>query len=118
VIIAIKKAGYPGKVIGTALDPLRVAPGNFTTIFENDQVRVLRLKIGPRQSVPMHEYTLQHLVVCMTDFNGRVTLPDGKTAVAQRKLGDFAWSGPSQQQIDNLSDQALEMVVMEMKTIY
>jgi len=28
VIIAIKKAGYPGKVAGTALDPLRVAPKN------------------------------------------------------------------------------------------
>ena len=44
VIIAIKKPGYPGKVVGTALDPLRVAPKNFTLVFENSQVRVLRLK--------------------------------------------------------------------------
>ena len=60
VDIGIKKPGYPGKVVGTALDPLRVAPKDFKLEFENSQVRVLRLKMGPRQSVPMHEYTLDH----------------------------------------------------------
>jgi len=118
VIVAIKKAGYPGKVVGTALDPLRVAPGNFTLVFENSQVRVLRLKVGPRQSVPMHEYTLNHLVVCMTDLDARMTSPGGKAEVLQHKLGDFSWSGPSQQKIDNLTDKPLETVVLELKTIY
>jgi hypothetical protein len=118
VIIAIKKLGYPGKVVGTALDPLRVAPGNFTLVFENSQVRVLRLKLGPRQSVPMHEYTLNHMVVCMTDLDARMTSPEGGAQVAQHKLGDFSWSGPSQQKMDNLTDQPLETVVLELKTIY
>jgi hypothetical protein len=118
VIIAIKKPGYPGKVAGTALDPLRVAPQNFTLVFENSQVRVFRLKMGPRQSVPMHEYTLNHLVVCMTDLDARMTSPEGEAEVAQHKLGDFSWSGPSQQKIDNLSDKPLETVVLELKTIY
>jgi len=118
VIIAIKKPGYPGKVVGTALDPLRVAPQNFTLVFENSQVRILRLKIGPRQSVPMHEYTLNHLVVCMTDLDARMTSPEGEAEVAQHKLGDFSWSGPSQQKIDNLTDKPLETVVLELKTIY
>jgi len=118
VIIAIKKAGYPGKVVGTALDPLRVASGNFTLLFENSQVRALRLKIGPRESVPMHQYTLDHLVVCMTDLDARMTSPEGQAERAQHKLGDFSWSGPSQQKIDNLSDKPLETVVLELKTIY
>jgi hypothetical protein len=118
VIIAIKKAGYPGKVAGTALDPLRVAPKNFTVEFENSQVRVLRLKVGPRQSVPMHEYTLNHLVVCMTDLNARITSPEGEAEAAQHKLGAFSWSGPSRQKIENLADQPLETVVLELKTIY
>mgnify|MGYP001545885494 FL=1 len=118
IIVAIKKGGYPAKVVGTALDPLRVAPGNFTLLFENDQVRALRLKVGPGQSVPMHEYTLGHLVVCMTDMNARMTSPEGEAEVAQHKLGDFSWSGPSRQKIENLSKQPMEMVVLEMKTIY
>jgi hypothetical protein len=118
VIVAIKKAGYPGKVAGTALDPLRVAPKAFTLVFENSQVRVLRLKMGPRQSVPMHEYTLNHMVVCMTDLNARMTSPGGEAEVAPHKLGDFSWSGPSRQKIDNLTDKPLETVVLELKTIY
>ena len=118
VIIAIKKWGYPGKVVGTALDPLQVAPNNFTLIFENPQVRALRLKIGPHQSVPMHEYTLSHLSVCMTDLNARITSPEGDAEAAQHKLGDFSWSGPSQQKIENLSDNPLETVILELKTIY
>src|SRR5208283_2682346 len=118
LIIAIKKLGYPGKVEGTALDPLRVAPENFSLLFENTQVRALRVKIGPRQSVPMHEYTLNHLDVCMTDLDARITSPEGDAEVAQRKLGDFRWSGPSQQKIDNLSDQPLETVILELKSIY
>lgn len=39
----------------------KLAPKAFTLVFENSQVRVLRLKLGPRQSVPMHEYSLGHL---------------------------------------------------------
>jgi hypothetical protein len=118
VIIAIKKLGYPAKVEGTALDPLRVAPDKFSLIFENSQVRALRLKLGPHQSVPMHEYTLNHLVVCVTDLNARATSPAGEAEVAQRNVGDFRWSGPSQQKLDNLSDQPLETVILEMKSIF
>jgi hypothetical protein len=116
--LAIKKAGYPGKVAGTALDPLRVDPKDFTLVFENSQVRVLRLKLGPKQSVPMHEYSLDHLVVCITDQNVRMTSPEGKAEVVQHKVGDFKWSGPSKQKVDNLTDKPIETVIVELKTIY
>ena len=116
--LAIKKPGYPGKAGGAALDPLRVDPKAFTLVFENSQVRVLRLKMGPRQSVPMHEYSLGHLVVCITDQNVRATSPEGKAEVSQHKVGDFTWSGPSKQKVDNLTDKPLETVIVELKTIY
>jgi hypothetical protein len=116
--LAIKKAGYPAKVVGTALDPLKVDPKDFTLALENSQVRVLRLKLGPHQSAPMHEYTLGHLVVCFSDQNVRVTSSEGKAADAQHKVGDFNWSGPSQQKVENLSDKPLETVIVELKTIY
>jgi hypothetical protein len=116
--LAIKKPGYPGKVVGTALDPLKVDPKDFTLVLENSQVRVLRLKMGPKQSVPMHEYSLGHLAVCFTDQNVRVTSAEGKAEAAQHKVGYFNWSGPSKQKIENLADKPLEMVIVELKTIY
>ena len=118
VIIAIKKAGYPAKVVETALDPLKVAPKNFSLIFENEQVRALRLKLGPHESVPTHEYTLSHLTVCMTELNARMTGAGGTAETVQHKTGDFNWSLASQEKIENLSDQPAELVVLEMKTIY
>jgi hypothetical protein len=118
VDIGIKKPGYPGKVVGTALDPLRVDPKAFTLVFENSQVRVLRLKIGPRQSVPMHEYVFNRVVVCITDRNVRETSPEGKAEVAQHQAGDYSWAGPSKQKLENLNDKPSEAVVVELKSIY
>jgi hypothetical protein len=116
--IAIKKPGYPGTVVGTALDPLRVDPKDCKLEFENSQVRVLRLRMGPRQSVPMHEYVLNRVVVCITDQNVRETSPEGNAEAAQYKAGDASWCGPSKQKIENLNDQPLEAVVVELKSIY
>jgi hypothetical protein len=94
-----------------------VAPKNFSLIFENSQVRALRLKLGPHETVPTHEYTLSHLTVAMTDLDIRMT-SGGETEALQKHLGDFSWTGASQEKIENLSDQPLETVILELKTIY
>ena len=115
VDIGIKKAGDPAKLVSTALDPLRVDPKHDKLEFENSQVRVVRVRIGPRESVPMHEHVLNRVVVCLTDQNIRVTSPEGKAEVTVRKAGDFAWSGPSKHKVENLDDKPLEEVVVELK---
>jgi hypothetical protein len=115
VDIGIKKAGNPGKAGGTALDPLKIDPQDFTLIFENDQVRVLRWKMGPRQNVPMHEYVLKHLVVYITDRNVVQTSPEGKVEVTHYKAGDTIWDGPSKYKAENLNDKPFEAVVVELK---
>ena len=48
---------------------------------------MIRVKIGPRQSVPMHEYVLNHVVVCFMGQNVRETSADGKAEVKQHKAG-------------------------------
>ena len=85
--IGIKKPGDPAKVVITALDPLRVDPKNYKLELENSQVRVTRVKIGPRQSVPMHEHVLNHVVVCFTGQNVREPSSEGKAEVKQHKAG-------------------------------
>ena len=102
-------------MVSTALDPLRVDPKDYKLEFENSQVRVLRVKIGPRQSVPMHEYVLNHVVVYFTDQNVRETSPEGKAEVKQHKAGEFSWSGPSKHKIENLNDKPFEAAVVELK---
>jgi hypothetical protein len=113
--IGIKKAGDPGKVVGTALDPLRVDPKGHKLEFENNQVRVIRVRIGPRESVPMHEYVLNRVVFYLTDLNVRETSPEGTARVAQHKAGDFSWDGPARHAVENLNDKPLEALVVEVK---
>ena len=55
VDIGIKKPGDPGKTVSTALDPLKVDPKHYKLELENSQVRVLRVKLGPKESTALHE---------------------------------------------------------------
>jgi hypothetical protein len=113
--IGIKKAGNPGKAASTALDPLRVAPKDCTLEFENSQVRVIRVKMGSRQSLPMHEYVLNRVVFYLTDENVSETSPEGKAVVTQHKAGDYSWDGPAKHKMENLSDKPFEALVVEVK---
>jgi quercetin dioxygenase-like cupin family protein len=115
VDIGIKREGDLGKVASTALDPLRVDPAHCKLEFENSQVRVVRIRIGPRQSVPMHEYALNHVAVYLTNQKVRVTSPAGKAEVIERKTGDFSWNGPTGHKVENLDDKPIEEVVVELK---
>jgi len=113
--IAIKKPGDPRKVVSNALDLLRVDPQDYKLEFENSQVRVIRAKMGPRQSVPMHEHVLNSVVFYLTDENVRETSPEGKAVVAQHKAGDFSWGVPSKHKGENLNDKPFEALVVELK---
>jgi hypothetical protein len=113
--IAIKKPGDPRKVVSTSLDPLRVDSKDYKLEFENSQVRVTRARMGPRQSVPMHEYVLSRVVYYLTDENVRATSPDGKAKIMQHKAGDFIWDGPFKYKVDNLNDKPFEALIVEVK---
>ena len=113
--IGIKKEGSPGQAASAALDPLRVDPERYKLEFENSQVRVIRVRIAPRESVAMHEYVLNRLVFYLTDLNVRETSPEGKVRVTEHKAGDFTWDGPTKLSVDNLNDKPSEALVVEVK---
>jgi hypothetical protein len=113
--IGIKKPGDPKKVVSGALDPLRVDPQDYKLEIDNSQVRVLRVKIAPRKSVPMHEYVLNHVDVYFTDQNVRESPAAGKAVAAQHKAGDYSWNGPSKLKVENLSDKPFEAAIVEVK---
>src|SRR5580658_2398056 len=72
-----KKAGDPSKRGDVALDPLKVDPKDYKLEFENSQVRVIRVKMAAGRNVPLHQHTLNRVLVYLTDQNGSMTTPDG-----------------------------------------
>jgi quercetin dioxygenase-like cupin family protein len=115
VEVELKKPGASTKAPASPLDPLKVDPKSYKVELENDQVRVLRVKIGPKKGVPMHEHSLNRVVVYITDQNFRVTTPDGKAETVQHKAGDVSWGGPTKHKEENLSDKPFEVLVVELK---
>src|SRR5262249_9052348 len=101
--------------VKAALDPLKVDPAHYKMEFENTQVRVVRVKIGAHQQVPLHEHVLNRVVVYLTDQNASMTTPEGKTETAQHKAGEVSWGAPAKHREENLRDGPFEAVVVEFK---
>lgn len=115
VELELKKPTGGRSANASALDPVKADSKHYKVEFENDQVRVIRVKIGPKQSVPMHEHSLDRIVVYITDQDFKVTGADGKEVMAKHKAGDVGFSTPSTHKEENLSDKPFEIVVVELK---
>ena len=114
--LEIKKDADPAKKVTTTLDPPKIDPHDYRVEFENSQVRVLRVRMAAKHSVPLHEHQLDRVVVYLTDQNTRVTTPDGKAETVQHKAGEASWGGPAKHREENLNDSPFEAVVVELKT--
>ena len=93
VEVELKNAGA-GKLVASALDPVKIDKKHYHVEFENDQVRVFRVKIGPHETAPMHEHTMNRVTVYLTDQDFRTTTADGKIESAQHKPGEAVWGKP------------------------
>lgn len=115
VELELKNKGVKEKVKGAATDPLKIDPKHYKVEFENDQVRVIRVKIGAKESVPMHQHSLDRIVVYLTDQDFKITGADGKETMAKHKAGDVGFSTPGTHKEENLADKPFEIVVVELK---
>ena len=98
-----------------AQDPVTVDSSHYKVEFENAQVRVLRVKVGPGEKSIMHRHP-NAVAVFMTDINGKFTFPDGKTEDTARKAGDVLWTPATTHQPENLGAQGFEVILVELKS--
>jgi len=112
--VELKKPGS-GKSATGQLDPVKVDSKHYKVEFENDQVRVVRVKFGPREKAPLHEHMLNRVVVFLTDQNIQVTGEDGTATTAVHKIHEVSWGGPSKHREENLNNEPFEAVMVELK---
>ena len=86
----------------TKLDPVVVDSRHYKVELENDQVRVLRIRYGPRENGAMHEHILNRVVTYLTDH-------------PNAKAGEVHLSGAATHTEENAFDQAVERVAVELK---
>jgi quercetin dioxygenase-like cupin family protein len=97
-----------------AEDAVTADPTHYTVEFENDRVRVLRIKYGPGEKSVMHDHPA-NVAVFLTDGNGKFTLPDGSTADADMKAGTVEWEEGSAHLPENTGDKPFELILVELK---
>ena len=95
-------------------DAVQVDPQHYTVEFENDKVRVIRIKYGPHDRSVMHQHR-EGLAVSLTDHRVKFTFPDGKTQETTARAGEIKWSPAQEHLPENLGDEPLELILVELK---
>ena len=85
-----------------AIDPLKADPKHYSLEFENDQVRVLRVRFGPHEKGVLHEHRLNHIVVYLTDQ-------------AKGKTGEVRLDEPMTHTEENPLDHPVERIAIDLK---
>lgn len=96
-------------------DPARVDPKHYTVEMENQNVRILRIRYGPHEKSVMHGHPSM-VGVMLTDGHIRFTYRDGRTEDLIAKAGRVVSLPATEHLPENLGDEAVEALVVELKT--
>lgn len=116
ILVEIKGRKAAKSASAAADDAVKVDAERHKVEFENAEVRVLRGNIGPRDKTLMHGHPA-NVVIFLTDARVKSTSPDGKTEEAEAKAGQIVWREQLKHASENLSDQPLEVIVVELKAV-
>jgi quercetin dioxygenase-like cupin family protein len=97
------------------LDALIADPQHYHLEFQNQWVRVIREKMGPRENTQRHRHA-GGVVVFLTDQNVSETSGDGSARVVRHQAGDVIWSPASTHKDENLNNAMFEYVEVEPTT--
>lgn len=95
-------------------DAVAADPEHYTVEFENDKIRIIRIKYGPGEKSVMHSHG-PNAVIFLTSNDVRMTMPDGTSADESSEMGGTAWSDGGEHLPENLSDGMLEVIMVELK---
>jgi len=99
---------------GSIPDAVRADPAHYSVSFENELVRLLRVRYGPGEKSVMHRHTAS-CVVFLTDQMFNFTLPDGTTEPASVPGGALGCSDGNVHLPQNIGSAAAEFIMVEFK---
>jgi quercetin dioxygenase-like cupin family protein len=98
----------------TAEDPVKVDPKHYKVEFENDRVRVLRIKYNPGEKSVMHGHP-ESIGVFLTDIQGRFIYPDGRSEDIEAKAGSVQHMDALTHLPESTSKEPFEAILVELK---
>src|ERR1700687_2954965 len=95
-----------------ALDAVRIEPTRFKVVFENDRVRIVRLRFGSRERGVMVSHP-PRVLVTLTEVSVKLLFADGRTDERGAPAGVAAWLDSETLQTENARIEPLEVVLVE-----
>ena len=99
----------------SADDPVQVDPKHYHVEFENDHVRVVRIKYGPGEKSVMHSHP-DSVAVFLTDAHAKFTYPDGRSEDINVKAGTVQHMDAFTHLPESTSKTPFELIQVELKT--
>ncbi|MEO5896444.1 MAG: hypothetical protein ABIS06_12145 [Vicinamibacterales bacterium] len=97
-------------------DLVTVASDAAKVEYEDARVRVVRLRLLPNASLPIHERPAR-VVIPLTANDVRISNANGTTSTTRTAAYRVAWSEPQRRAVTNLASTALENIIIELKTV-
>lgn len=95
-------------------DAISVAPHLHTTIFENNKLRVIKVKVKPGERAEMHWHP-ENVNYILSSGKLRFTRADGTLTEVELKEGQVTHSGPGSHIVENTGDTEVQTVQVEIK---
>ena len=103
-----------GKPMSHHDDAVKVAPDSYKVLLENDQVRVLEVRIKQGAKSEMHSHP-RSVAICLNDQRLKFTFPNGKSEDADLKRGQAVWLDGLSHAVENIGTEDVSSVVVELK---
>src|SRR5688500_15151251 len=95
-------------------DAVTADPRHYSVSFENELVRLLRVRYGAGERSVMHRHSAS-CAVFLTDQTFNFTLPDGTTEPASVPSGALGCGDGNVHLPENIGGEAVEFIMMEFK---
>ena len=94
---------------------MKVDPKHYQVEFENDRVRVVRIKYGPGEKSFMHSHP-KSVAVFLTYTHAKFTYPDGRTEDINATAGTIQHMDAFTHLPESTSKTAFEVIQIERKS--
>ena len=95
-------------------DPVKVDPRHYKVEFENERVRVLRVKYAPGEKSVMHSHP-ESVTVFLTDASAKFTFPDGRAEDIKANAGTVQHMDAFVHLPESVSSTPFEVILVELK---
>lgn len=95
-------------------DPLKVAPGMYKKLFENEKVRVMEVTFEPGQKIASHSHP-DHFVMVLEAGTLKIFKPDGSADEMALQKDQVVWIPAETHWAENTGKSTVKLLVSELK---